>query len=409
MNQLQSVAAALALAPAAAAAAPGLQVHAGAAEIRWINAYGGPNEDWINDLVALEDGDFLAVGFLDRRDGDPPSDWRALAVKFDERGGADWRREFGAGGAIDAFWTAREREDGSLVFAGFTTRLGPPGINAYLVAADRDGGLVKEHAYGTPGYDRVTGLAPAPGGFIAAGHTEGLDGRDVLLIGVDQDGAERWRRVFAEPGANGALYIEPAGDGGFIVAGGTSPQGDSDILVMKVDADGDELWRRVIGAPGTDDINHGLAVLADGRIVIAGYTDSWGAGERDILAATLSAGGELLRLETIGGAGDDRAMLAKADGRGRVWIVGRTASAGAGGSDGIIARVDDGRLADGVVLFGGEQDDIAAAIRPLADREALVGGFSATLGGASTDGFVARFSNIRFRPHAAFRRTVVVD
>lgn len=317
------------LMPSAAVAAPPIpEIRDGAASVAWSNAYQSAGEDWINDIVALRNGDFLAVGFLNRVDGGAASDWRALASRFAAGGSIRWTKEYGAGGAVDAFWTARERADGALVFGGLTTRVGPDGINAYVAETTGDGETVKENGYGTSGYDRITGLAPTADGYIGAGHAEGLDGRDVFLIGIDANGVETWRRVFAEKGSNGALYVEPAGDGNFIVAGGTSPDGTSDILVMKVDAGGKEIWRRTIGAPATDDINHGLAVLKDGRIALAGYTNSWSAGEHDLLVALLDANGETLSIETIGGAGNERARSLKEDGDGRLWIVGHTSSAG---------------------------------------------------------------------------------
>ncbi len=395
-------------APALAKPKPALQVDDAAATIAWTNVYESAGEDWINDIVALSDGDFLAVGFLNRIDGETPSDWRALASRFGDDGKIEWTKEYGEGGAIDAFWTAREADDGRLTYGGFTTRIGPGGINAYVAATGEDGSILKENAYGTPGYDRITGLAPSGDGFIGAGHAEGVDGRDIFLIGVDRDGAEIWRRVFAEAGSNGALYIEPAGDGGFIVTGGTSARDDADMFVMKIDAKGAEIWRRLVGEPGTDDINHGLAVLADGRIVAAGYTNSWGAGERDFFAATLSKDGDIISIGTIGGSGDDRAMSAKADSQGRIFVIGHTDSAGSGGMDAMVAVLQpDGQFADGVVLIGGAADDVGAAIKPLTGGDALIGGYSASLGGASSDAFAARLSAIRIRPHPVFKASKI--
>lgn len=386
--------------PIAAVAAPPVpDVRDAAAVVIWSNAYRSAGEDWINDIIALRDGDFLAIGFLNRVDGEAASDWRALASRFAVDGSIRWTREYGAGGAVDAFWAARERADGTLVLGGLTTRVGPDGINAYVAATTGGGETVRENGYGTSGYDRITGLAPTADGHIGAGHAEGFDGRDVFLIGLDANGVEIWRRVFAEKGSNGALYVEPAGDGNFIVAGGTSPEGMADILVMKVDAGGKEIWRRTIGAPATDDINHGLAVLRDGRIALAGYTNSWGAGEHDLLLALLNANGETLSIETIGGAGDERARSLKADGEGRLWIVGHTASAG-GDQEGIVVRADrNGRFEDGILLFGGAGEDVVSALHPLGADDILIGGYS---GEAASDAYVARLSDIKLRAHSAF-------
>lgn len=389
------------LMPIAAGAAPPVpEVGDGAAMVVWSNAYESSGEDWINDILALKDRGFLAVGFLNRIDGETASDWRALGSRFSSNGSIRWSREYGAGGAIDAFWAAREKPDGGLIFGGLTTRVGPGDINAYVAVTTADGEIAKENGYGTPGYDRITGLAPTANGYLGAGHAEGLDGRDVFLIGLDENGVETWRRVFAEKGSNGALYVEPAGDGNFIVAGGTSPDGMADILVMKVDANGNEIWRRTIGAPGTDDINHGLAVLKDGRIALAGYTNSWGAGEHDLLIALLDADGDTLSIETIGGAGDERARSLKEGEDGGLWIVGHASSAG-GDQKGIVVRADrNGHFNDGVLLVGSDGEDVISAVHPLGPDDILIGGYG---GKAASDAYVARLADVRLRAHPAFK------
>lgn len=390
---------------ASAAAPPEVKVRDGGARILWSNAYASGGEDWINDLVALKGGDVLAVGFLNRVDGDIPSDWRALASRFDAGGAVAWTKELGSGGAIDAFWDARETATGDIVFGGLTTRIGPAGINAFVAVASAGGETRKENGYGTSGYDRITSLAPAADGFIGAGHAEGLDGRDVFLIGFDAGGVETWRRVFAGKGSNGALYIEPAGDGGFIVAGGTSPEGVADILVLKVDAEGNEIWRRAVGSPAGDDVNHGLAVLADGRIALAGYATSWGEGEHDLLLAILSNTGEILSIETIGGAGDERARTLKADAAGNLWIAGHSSSLGE--EEAIVVRADaNGRFENGALLFGGEGEDVAAALLPLAGGDLLVGGYAGR-NGAPVDAYVARLSGIKMTANTALNVGVV--
>lgn len=401
------IAAAIAAAGAAAKDRPALHVSYGGAKILWLKTFASENDDWINDIVPLKDGTYMAAGFLNRADGDPPSDWKALAAKLTDKGEILWSHEYGAGGAIDAFWSVDEMEDSGLMFGGFSSRIGPGGINAYFAAASADGTLLKENAYGTPGYDRITSLAATPDGFIGAGHAEGQDGRDLFYIGVDKFGAELWRRAIAGKGANGALYIEPAGDGNFIVAGGTDETGDADILIVKIDAQGNELWRRTIGAPGTDDINHGLAVMPDGRIFVPGYTQSWGARERDFMAATMSANGDILSIETYGGPGDDHVILARFDEAGRVWMIGYTKSNGENW-DVMLTQTDaNGAFIDAVTLIGGALDDNGTAVQPLADGGALIAGYSNNLERGAQDAFVARLSAPEWRAHPDFKRVKV--
>jgi hypothetical protein len=399
---------AAASAEAVAPASKSIDVVFGDAKVVWLETFASEGDDWINDIVRLKGGTYVAAGFLNRVDGETPSDWRALAVKFRDDGEVFWSREYGAGGEIDAFWTAREKADGGLMFGGFSSRIGPGGINAYFATTASDGTLLKENAYGTPGYDRITSLAPTPNGFIGVGHAEGEDGRDLFYVGVDEMGAEMWRKAIAGKGSNGALYVEPAGDGNYIVVGGTDEEGDADILVVKIDAEGNEFWRRTIGARGTDDINHGLVVLPDGRIVIPGYTQSWGAGERDFMAAVMTKEGEIRSIETYGGAADDHVILAKPDSNGRVWMIGYTKSGEDDEWEIMLTRLDaKGSFNNAVVLIGGELDDNGAAVLPLADGGALIGGYSNNLGQGAQDGFVARLSAPKWRAHPDFKRLKV--
>lgn len=374
----------------------------------WLRTFASRGDDWVNDIVPLSGGRFLAVGFLNRDDqaAEAARDWRALAAIFRADGSAVADRHYGAGG-INAFWSAHAGAGERLVFAGFTTRDGAGGIDALAVLTRPDGAVIAERHFGGAGYDRFTSLAPAGDGFVFLGHSEeaGTDRRRLFAVRTDAALAPAWERIIAGPESLGALYIAATADGGFVVAGGIA-SGAGDMIVLRLDSDGRELWRRTIGSAEASDVNHGLALLPDGRIVVVGYSRSWGARGNDVLAATLSPDGEVLRLALLGGAGDDRPTLARADGEGRVVIVGRTDSAGAGGDDLFLARVEaDGSFAPGVVTLGSAASDRGTAVHVLGDGSLLVAGYSRAFGGGGEDAFVARLASPGWlEPNPAFRR-----
>jgi uncharacterized delta-60 repeat protein len=372
----------------------------GQSDVLWLREFASPGEDWINELTPLRDGRFLASGYLGRVDGEDATDWRALAVMFAADGAIGWRREHGLGGGIDAYWNGLQAADGRLALAGFTTRIGAGGIDAYFSTLTPDGWIVKENAYGGPKYDRATDLAAASdGGYVLAGMTEsfGAGKRDILLLKVDAHGVEQWRRIYGDAGNDAALYIDATSDGNFVIAGGTEgANDDSQILVMKIDGEGREVWRRTIGEAGKDDVNHGLALLPDGRIVVTGYSKSWDARDHDIVVALLSPAGEIERIDMIGGADDDRPITLKADSHGNVWIVGYTKSAGAGGWDVLVTSYDPASGFRNVfATFGGTADDNGTALEPLPDGSLLVAGYSRNLSTPSPDAFVMRVSPIK--------------
>ena len=395
---------------AASAAAAELQV-LGAEGPRWTRAIASPGHDWSNDLIQLANGNVLAVGFLGRDDDAAAPDWVARAAEITPQGTVVAERRYGEGSGTDAFWSVLEGAGGRRILAGFTTRIGAGGIDGWAVVTEADGRLVAEQAFGEAGYDRFTDVAPAGDGFVFLGHSipAGSDRRRAFLVRTGPDGKEVWRRIFEGPGSWGGLYVEPSGDGGFVIVGGVSePGADADMFVIRTDAEGRELWRKEVGTPGWDDINHGLIVRADGRLVLVGYGHPTGSESNDLIAATLDRDGTLLRFERLGGSGDERARLPKLAGDGRIWIAGHSDSAGAGRSDALIVALDhEGAFTDQAILVGGPGDDIGTAALPMPDGSLVLAGYRATPE-TGEDWFVtAIVPQAAPIPNPAFRRTVV--
>ena len=377
----------------------------------WQQVVAGPNDDWINDLVPIANGNILGVGFLNRNDDATNADWQAVSVELSPGGKRVAEHRYGQGGGTDAFWSVLEGAGNRRTFAGFTTRMGGGGIDGLLVTTGADGKLINEAAFGAGGYDRFTDLTQAGDGTVFVGHSQlpTSDLRRVYLVKTDKDGAKLWERIFEGPEAWGGLYVEPTGDGGFVISGGVSADGaDGDMFVIRTDSDGRELWRKRVGTSDWDEINHGLLVRPDGSIVLIGYTHAHGSQTNDIVAASLTKNGELTRLERFGGTGDERAISSKFE-RDRVWIVGHTESAGAGGTDIVVASLDaDGSFAPGAITIGGPADDNGTAVLPLDNGSLLVAGYSRNLGVGGQDAFIARVTRPNpALPNAAFKRTVV--
>ena len=408
-----SVAAAAVFMPVCAIAQPqalALTLAGTDSRIEWANIVASPNDDWINDLVPLRNGNVLGVGFVNRADGSFATDWQAVAVELSTAGQVVSDRRYGANGGTDAFWSAAEAADGNRVFAGFTTRVGPGGINGYVLVTRPDGQIVKENGFGHPGYDRFTDLAPAGDGFVFLGHSQLPEAlRRTYIVKTNAAGVQLWEQIHDGPETWSVLYIEPVA-GGFVIAGGTDGGGDADRFVMNADADGRELWRKRVGTPDWDEVNHGLVVRPDGAIVLIGYTHARGSTVNDLVAATLTPDGDVVRLERFGGSGDDRAILGKVEDGGTVWVVGQTASAGAGGSDFLLTSLDaNGSFTGVATTMGGPADDNGTAVLPLGRDAIMIAGYSRNLGRGGQDALIARLTRPSGKPHPAFKRTVVVE
>ena len=365
----------------------------GVARVAWGWTAGSGKTDWITRVIPTRDGSLVAVGFVNRDDHGGPAAWDAVALRLTAEGRVRWARRFGGAG-VDALWDVRELPDGRLAAAGFSTSGGAGANDAWLVVLDAGGDLLLERRYGGAADDLALGLVAVPDdGFLLVGQTasEGAGERDVLLVRTDAAGTERWRRTFGGPGVDRGFFGARV-EGGFVVAGVTGAERAYDMLTLRVDEDGRERWRDVVGGPGNDP-NHGLHVLADGRIVVAGYTQSWDATVHDLVALVYAPDGTLLRHEVMGGPGDDRVMSAFADAAGGTWFVGYTRSFGSGGWDVLIARAGaDGAFEPWMAAIGTPHDDQAYAGAIAADGALLLGGYSTapSAGTAPPDLLLAR-------------------
>ena len=89
------------------------------------------------------------------------------------------------------------------------------------------------------------------GGYIIAGFTDswGEGGGNVYLIKTDAEGNELWFNTFGGESTDWAKSVRQTTDGGYIIAGATESYGagDFDIYLIKTDTAGNELWSKTFG------------------------------------------------------------------------------------------------------------------------------------------------------------------
>jgi hypothetical protein len=104
-------------------------------------------------------------------------------------------------------------------------------------------------------------------------------------------------KTFGGSGHDFAYSIRQTGNGGYIVAG----QKDSidnantsypDVWILKLDSTGRKEWDRTFGDPGKGDGASSVQLTTDGGYVVAGQTDSQGAGRYDMWILKLDENGD---------------------------------------------------------------------------------------------------------------------
>ena len=123
-----------------------------------------------------------------------------------------------------------------------------------------------------------------------------------LFFGSLSEAATHWARTIGGSGWEGITSIQRTADGGYVLAGGTSSfgAGGTDFWCVKLDASGNVIWQKTYGGSETD---QAIAVqaTADGGYILAGNTDSFGAGDMDVWYVKLDASGNVLWQKTYGG------------------------------------------------------------------------------------------------------------
>ncbi len=174
--------------------------------------------------------------------------------------------------------------------------------------------------------------------FVLVGSTAYMN-FNVYASKVSNTGTERWVKTYDLGFTDHALDVEEV-PGGFLVGGHTlsTGAGGLDLLLMKLNADGDTLWTRAYGGTADDRISR-LAILANGTCMIAGQTNSYGAGGSDIYLVNTTVDGDFLSHQTYGGWADEQTAAIEPLSDGGCLVLGDTWSTSSGHQELYLLRI----------------------------------------------------------------------
>jgi len=221
-------------------------------------------------VLQTSDGSYiLAGGKADSSDG--------RLMKIDPYGNTQWEKTFG--GPDDDMLTAiQQTSDGGYILAGATESYGGD-IDGWLVKTDQNGNQQWEKTFGGIGYGLGESVRQtSDGGYILASVTTSAD---FWLVKTDPNGNKQWEKTFGDAGGEMVGAVQTR-DGGYILAGTTESYGagSSDGWLVRTDSNGNEQWEKTFGGPGDDGLT-AIQQTSDGGYILAGITDSYGAGATD--------------------------------------------------------------------------------------------------------------------------------
>ena len=315
---------------------------------------GGNGIDNSMSVIETSDGGFVITGETCLGTGGGGD---LLIAKFDDTGTFMWAKAFGGPG-WERGLSVIETHDGKFAVAGLTTSFGAVGWDILIAKfdpstltfdwaktvggnGDEVGGSVIEIFDGSDYFLSVTGWSGSFGTM------------DIPLVMLKcDDGSLQWAKVFkASTIDRNDVASSMIRCGNLFITGYTSSfnaAGDEDLLIAEFDISGNPTSAWTIGGPD-DDCGHSLVVtsspfgLWDG-VVIAGVTESFGAGGKDVLLTKFDPflTNSVLWTWIAGGSSDERGFSVKQASYpdNRFFVAGVTASWGMGYQDVLLAIFD---------------------------------------------------------------------
>jgi len=197
-------------------------------------------------------------------------------------------------------------------------------------------------------------------GYAIAGYTSsfGAGSTDFWLVKTDPYGNSEWNKTYGGKLQDEAYAVQQTNDNGYILAGSTNSfgAGFSDFWLVKTNSNGEAIWNKTYGGPRWDAANSVIETNDRGYIA-AGGTNSFGSGYQDFWLVKTDQNGLMQWNNTYGGPYDDCAYaVQQTDDLGYI-VCGYTGSFGAGFEDFWLIKTDsDGNMIWNKTYGGGNSE-----------------------------------------------------
>jgi uncharacterized delta-60 repeat protein len=306
--------------------------------LQWTRTVGGAGEDGAPSIIQSTDGNYVVAGWTDSF-GVGALD--IFIVKLSSNGSLLWSETIG-GADTDYVYSTIQTSDGGYALAGVTKSFGAGSYDMFIVKLASNGSLLWSKTVGGMFNDWAHSIIQnTEGGYTIAGHSQsfaaGYD--NMYIIKLDANGSLDWSKTVGGASFDRAESIVQTTDGGYAIAGYTQSfgAGTENMYVIKLASNGSLQWSKSIGGTFFD-WAASIIQTTDGGYEAAGYTHSFGTGG-DMYIIKLDTGGSLLWSRAVGGPNSEAAYSILPSTDGSCVVAGHTDSFGAG-NDVYIVKLD---------------------------------------------------------------------
>jgi hypothetical protein len=270
----------------------------------WQKNYGGSDFDVPKDIIETANGDLITIGFTVSKDGDITDTiggtTDAWALRLDNSGNIIWKKTYGSTNS-DYFNNIIKMDNGNYLVLGESWGNDNDGVSnhgsedIWLVALDDSGVVQWSKSYGGTDYEAAASIIKCDnmGGYIFSCYSRSNDfdfnqnyGQyDVWLVKLDSAGNIEWKKNYGGSSDDAFSKVVQSKEGGYMLFAtsgsndidATGNHGYSDLMAVKVNDTGTVIWTRMYGALTGDKIS-GLIQLQDSSYIVSGIITS-GTGD----------------------------------------------------------------------------------------------------------------------------------
>jgi len=184
-----------------------------------------------------------------------------------------------------------------------------------------------------------------------------------------------WTKTYGGDGYDRGYSVQQTTDGGYIVAGSTESYGagEEDVYLIKTNSLGDTLWTRTYGDT-VEDRGYSVQQTTDGGYIVAGSTESYGAGGHDVYLIKTNGFGDTLWTRTYGGTGSDKGYSVQQTTDGGYIVAGNFNSRWPTWAD--IYLIKTNSLGDTLWTrtYGGEDSEYGFSVQQTSDGGYIIAG-----------------------------------
>ncbi|MEF8848684.1 MAG: hypothetical protein V5A68_06065, partial [Candidatus Thermoplasmatota archaeon] len=214
-------------------------------------------------------------------------------------------------------------------------------------------------------------------GYILTGYTWSRNDAapQIWLIKTNQNGNEEWNKTYGGKKLDIGYSVKQTSDGGYLIAGKTESEGagKEDIILVKTDEEGIMEWTQTYGSSETE-IGRSAIQSSDGHYYIIGQTNSYGSGWFDLWMIKTDDKGKKIWSKTIGGTGNDMGRSIQETQDGGLICTGNTDSFSAKNQDVWLVKTDKNGNEEWNKTFGKDNDDRGYDVQQTTDQGYIIVG-----------------------------------